>query len=43
MNTLHSLLVIFSVLAAIFVPQLLALYFTPPRNEPAETHEFDYR
>jgi hypothetical protein len=43
MNTLNSLLVIFSVLAAIFVPQFLVLYFTPRRDEPSDAHDFDYR
>jgi len=36
MNTLHTLAIISFALAAIFVPQLLALYFNErPRSESA--------
>jgi hypothetical protein len=32
MSNLHSLAVVIEVLAAIFVPQLLVLYISAPRN-----------
>ena len=39
MNNLHSLAVIGLVLAAIFVPQFLALYFSERRNSESATNE----
>ncbi len=43
MDNLHSLIVVLSVLAALFVPQLLVMFYVVPRNSESETHEFDYR
>lgn len=43
MDNLHSFIVVLSVLAALFVPQLLVMFYLAPRNSESEVHEFDYR
>ena len=43
MNTIGSLATIVLVLATIFVPQILVLYFTAPQAAESEDYECDYR
>lgn len=43
MSAIQSLLVITLTLAAIFVPQILALHFIGKRDAEANEHEYDYR
>ena len=43
MSAIQSLLVITLTLAAIFVPQILALHFTAKRDTETKEHEYDYR
>lgn len=43
MDNLHSFFIVVFVLAAIFVPQVLAVFYATPRNPEIDQHEFDYR
>ena len=43
MSAIQSLLVITLTLAAIFVPQILALHFTAKHDSETDEHEYDYR
>ena len=41
MDNLHSFFVVLSVLAVLFVPQLLVNLYASPRKSESEAHEFD--
>ena len=43
MDIIRSLIIVISVLVAIFVPQALAMFYVTPREPKPEEHEFDYR
>ena len=43
MDNLHSFIVVLSVLAALFVPQLLVMFYVAPRNTDSDAPEFDHR
>jgi hypothetical protein len=43
MDHINSLVVVMSVVTAIFAPHGLLMFFTTPRNPESESPEFDYR
>jgi hypothetical protein len=42
MDNLHSFVVVLSVVAAIIVPQALALFYSAPRSSLSDDQEYDY-